>query len=474
MRETSVLSEQKNASTSLTQTLGVTDLTWLYVVAIVNLNIVPALAAEGIHIAWVWGVALLCFFVPQGIAVMELAERMPGEGGLYLWTCETSGDFHGFICGWCYWLTNVFFVPSLLFSVAGVAAYFGASYLTDNRIFFFVLISVLLWGTILTNILGLGVGKWFNNIGGIGAVLISAVLIAFAFAVFGKGGKQDLLAGLSSGGIRDFPLPALGVACLALVGLELGPVMGDEVRNPRRTFPRAILLGGIICAVAYVGSTLSLALAVPKADLAVVQGVIQAIDKMAALLGAQWAVPAIGALMIASIVGSTSAWVNGSARILFVCGLDRYLPRFLGKVHPRYGSPWAALCMFGALASVIVVMSFVGASVKDAYLTLLSLSAAIQMIAYAYLFYSLVHVAFSSNFRRVRFSRGVLQIVSIVGLLMTVVAFGSAFLPSSGVSSVWSFILKMVLTLFVILGVAAGLFFYYSRQKAVDLGTETV
>ena len=288
MEETPVPLKPPSAVPSLARALGVADLTWLYVVAIVNLNVVPALAAEGSRILWVWGLALLFFFVPQGIAVLELAERMPGEGGLYLWTCETSGDFHGFLCGWCYWLTNVFFVPSLLFSVAGVAAYLGASQLTESRLYFFILISVMLWATVLTNIRGLGVGKWVNNIGGVGATVISAVLIIFAVMILGKtGGTRHFFSSATAGILHHFPFSAFSVACLGLVGLEIGPVMGDEIRSPRRTFPRAILLGGVICAVAYVGATLSLTIAVPQADLALVQGVIQAIDKMASPFGVQ-------------------------------------------------------------------------------------------------------------------------------------------------------------------------------------------
>src|SRR5579883_1136373 len=88
------------SSSSLIRALGVGDLTWLYLVAIVNLNIVPVVAAEGMRAMWLWLAVILCFFLPQGIAVIELGERMPGEGGLYLWTKETYGDFHGFLCGW--------------------------------------------------------------------------------------------------------------------------------------------------------------------------------------------------------------------------------------------------------------------------------------------------------------------------------------------------------------------------------------
>src|SRR5580700_3369881 len=170
------------ATNSLVRALGTADLTWLYLAAVVNLNVVPVISVAGPKVVWLLLAAIFFFFLPQGISVIELAEQMPGEGGLYLWTKETYGDFHGFLCGWCYWLTNMFFVPSLLFYVTGVTAYLGGSALGlgQNRLFFFVLTNALLWLTILANIHGLGVGKWVNNIGGVGALTIALALFILA------------------------------------------------------------------------------------------------------------------------------------------------------------------------------------------------------------------------------------------------------------------------------------------------------
>jgi glutamate:GABA antiporter len=450
----------------LVRALGVADLTWLYVVAIVNLNIVPVVAADGGRTVWLWAAALLLFFLPQGIAVIELAQQMPGEGGLYLWTKETYGSFHGFLCGWCYWLTNMFFVPSLLFYVTGITAYLGgpSSGLNNSRAFFFILTNALLWLTVVANIRGLGVGKWVNNIGGVGALGISFALMALAATMVWRhfGAETDF----SWRGLQGISFSTIGVVCLALVGLEIGPVMGDEVRNPRRTFPLAVLLGGVLCAIAYVGSTASLALAVPQSEMAVVQGMMQAIDKMSSRLLLGWILAPLAIFMAASIAGSTSAWVSGSARILFVSGLDRYLPRALGKVHPRHGSPYVALLMFGALASVIIAMSFAGASVQDAYLTLLNLAVALQMISYMYLFGSLARRAFSSASDPVRFGRATLRIASVAGLCVTVLGFLTAFVPSGKLSSIWSFELKMIATLAVLLAAGAAFFLYYSSSTA--------
>ena len=86
----------------LKRSLGRWDLVALFVVAVFNLNVVPSIAANGGVTVWLWLISLVLFFWPQGIAVIELAHRYPGEGGVYLWAKEVFGDFHGFLSGWCY------------------------------------------------------------------------------------------------------------------------------------------------------------------------------------------------------------------------------------------------------------------------------------------------------------------------------------------------------------------------------------
>lgn len=452
---------RESETAALSKALSVGDLTWLYIAAIVNLNLVPVVAADGIATVWLWTVAIVFFFVPQGIAVMELAEKMPGEGGLYLWAKETFGDFHGFMCGWCYWLTNMFFVPSLLFYVVGAAAYLVGSELAENRLFFGALTIGLLWMTIYTNVRGLGVGKWVTNIGGIGTLIIVGALIALAVAGGVTGNTTPRWHNLGS-----LPLGAIGVVCLAMVGLEIGPVMGDEVRDPKRTFPRAILLGGALCAFAYMASTFSLAITIPPDRMVLVQGLMQAIDQMSSGLNVAWILGPLAAITVASIAGSTSAWVSGSARMLFVSGLDQYLPTSLGKVHPKHGSPYIALIMFGALTSAVVGMSFLGATVEDAYLTLVDLAVALQMMSYAYVFASLLMRRLRKPHEPSRFGSSTLMAASISGCALAAAGFFMAFVPTRPVSSIWIFEIKMITTLTLLLGIGAGSFFYYSRQGA--------
>jgi len=455
----------------LKRALGVWDLTCLCVVAIANLNIVPVIAAGGPLTVWLWIVALLFFFLPQGIAVIELAYQTPAEGGLYIWTKDAFGDFHGFLCGWCYWTTNMFFIPTLLFYLAGIATYAGGpalGTLAENRIFFFSLTVGLLWLAAWANIRGLGVGKWISNAGGVGTVLAASVLILLGIFTVATSGSATPAKSFRVTGFDLGIFATFGIICFGLVGLELGPVMGDEIREPRRTVPRGTLLGGAISGFLYIAATLALILAVPQDKMKVLQGVLQGVDAMATPRGWDWIIPPLAVLIAASIIGSTSAWLSGSARILFVSGIDRYLPKIFGRIHRVHGTPHAALITIAVISSLLVSMSFIGSTVKEAYVTLLDLSVVLQMISYLYLFGSLARTAFSTGQRQRFYRPAVVRFAAISGLVATAVGMAVAFVPTHQIDSIWRFELKMVSTCLVFLGVGMGLFRFYSKRRSSE------
>ena len=456
-------------NTSLKRGLGVWDLTWLSVAAIANLNIVPAVAAGGPTTIWLWVAALLFFFLPQGLAVIELSQRYPQEGGIYLWTKEMFGDLHGFLCGWCYWTANIFFIPTLVFYLLGIVTYMGGptiAKLGDNPMLFGGFAIGLLWLAALANIRGIGVGKWVSNIGGIGTLAAALLLIVLsAISVF-REGLSIPASSFQPGQIAWNVWPTFGLTCFGLVGLELGCVMGDEIRDPHRSVPRGVLYGGMLSGMLYVGATLALILAIPQRDMRIIQGVVQAVDKMTERTGARWLLWSTAILVAISMIGAISAWLSGSARILFVSGIDRYLPKVFGKVHTRYATPHIALIGIAALSSALIAMSFAGqTTVKEAYLTLLDLAVVVQMIAYLYVYASLARIAFGKTSGRGFYRIGTIRFAAVSGLTATSIAGIVAFVPSREVASVWRFELKMISSCAAFLVLAVSLFFYYSRSK---------
>jgi glutamate:GABA antiporter len=455
----------------LRRVLGRWDLVLLFVVAVFNLNVVPSIAANGGVTVWLWIISLLLFFWPQGIAVIELAHRYPGEGGVYLWAKEVFGDFHGFLSGWCYWTNNMMYVPTVMLYFVGVSVFVlgeGHHGLADSKAFALTASLVLLVLLVILNVIGLGVGKWVNNIGGLGTGIAAALLIGLGIVVWTRFGTTVTAADFKIPANPRFVLNSFGVICFGLVGLELASIMGDEIDNPRKTLPGAVAWGGVLSGLLYLGATLTLLVAVSKDSISVLQGIVQAVSHMAARVGVAWIVAPFAFLLSLSIAGIGSAWLGGSARIPFVAGLDSYMPSWLGKIHPKYATPYAALIVHAVVSLILVIINFTftGAGVQETFQKLLSLAVVLQLIPFLYMFGALLKIAVSDSFAKGRYSKTTLIVAGASGFLTTSLGIALAFFPAQQITSLFSYEVWMFGGTLFFIGLAAFFFFVYGRRKA--------
>jgi glutamate:GABA antiporter len=453
----------------LRRVLGRWDLVLLFVVAVFNLNVVPSIAANGGVTIWLWIISLLLFFWPQGIAVIELAHRYPGEGGVYLWAKEVFGDFHGFLSGWCYWTNNMMYVPTVMLYFVGVSVFVlgsGHQSLGDNKVFALSASLILLAMLVVLNVVGLGVGKWINNLGAMGTFVAAAVLIGLGAMVWLRFGANVAASDFQIPTNPRFVLNSFGVICFGLVGLELASIMGDEIENPGRILPGAVAWGGVLSGLLYIGATLTLLVAVGKQDISVLQGIVQAVSHMAERVGAAWIVAPFAFLLSLSIAGIGSAWLAGSARIPFVAGLDSYMPAWLGKVHSRYATPYAALIVHAVVSMILVIVNFMGSGVQESFQKLLSLAVVLQLVPFLYMFGALLKIAADHAFVKGRYGRRTLFFAGASGLVTTFAGIALAFFPAQQITSLWSYEVWMVGGTLLFIGMAAFFFFVYGRRKS--------
>jgi len=452
----------------LKRVLGQRDLVLLFVVAVFNLNVLPSIAANGGVTIWLWIISLILFFWPQGIAVIELSQRYPGEGGVYLWAKEVFGDFHGFLSGWCYWTNNMMYVPTVLLYFVGVSVFvLGESHhaLADNRAFALSACLILLVILVVLNVVGLGVGKWINNIGGLGTFCAAALLMGLGVIVWAKFGTNVTTADFLIPANPRSVLNAFGVICFGLVGLELASVMGDEIQDPAKTLPGAVAWGGVLSGALYIGATLTLLIAVSKSEISVLQGIVQAVSHMASRVGVAWIVAPFAFLLSLSIAGIGSAWLGGSARIPFVAGLDSYMPAWLGRVHPQYRTPYAALIVHASVSLMLVIMNFWSTGVQESFQRLLSLAVVLQLIPFLYMFYALIRIAQDPRFEKKRYGKGTLVLSGVSGLLTTSLGIALAFFPAQQITSLLSYEVWMFGGTALFIGAAAFFFYVYGRRK---------
>lgn len=442
-------------SGAIPRTLGRMDLILLNIVAIVNINNVPPTAVFGRVSMALWALAFVAFFVPSAVAVLVMARRYPGEGGIYLWIRKDFGDAHGFLAGWCYWTNNLFYIPVLLVYMAGIFAFAGggaSAGLVDNRLFVGAI--AFGWLALMTvlNIRGLRVGKWIQNVGGVGAALSVVLVLVAAAVAWHKGVAQHLPPAASNAGWGM--AASFSVMCNAFIGSELASTMGDEIRDPARDLKPAILTAGVISLGSYVLVTGAVLALVPLRDLGVIQGIMQAVSAGAKDAGVEWLVGPIAMLMGLSIGGAASAWFAGSSRVPFVAGLTTALPAALGRVHPKWRSPHIALGACAALAALFTAMSLVGSSVAEAYQVLLKAAVVIQLIPFVYLFLGLAKLD--------GVGRGA-RMAGVVGMVTTIVGIVFAFLPTPDVGNVTVFELKMAVG---VMGPTAIGWYLFRRARA--------
>jgi amino acid transporter len=313
----------------------------------------------------------------------------------------------------------------------------------------------VLWLVTLMHIRGLSVGKWLNNIGGFGVWVSLAFLSVIGILAYMKSGSSETPFRWNEAlpSFREYgSLSALSVAMYSLVGLELGSVMGDEIKDTQKIIRRAVLIAGLISICLYIIGVIALIVAVPAGEIGAVTGVMQAVTNVATRLSLTSLIPFAAIILALAVLGVCSAWLAGSARIPFVMGVDVYLPKALGKTHPKWGTPINALLVQGVVCTILLLISLYGSTVRDIYEKLLKCSIVIQLVPFVYLFAG-------------QYKIGVQRGLALVGLGATLFGIAFVFIPSSGITNILEFELTLIIGTVFMLGLACVLY-WFSTAKA--------
>lgn len=381
---------ERRSSMQLRRALGLFDVALFFVVAGSNLQWVATAAAAGASSVPIWLVGCFAMFIPLSIAVVFLSSRHPDEGGLYVWSKRAFGPFAGFITGWTYWASNLPYFPALLYFAAGNALFIagskGGALSASPAYFIAVALGGLTLATIV-NVYGLEIGKWLNNAGAIARWSVTVLLVVMGALAWWKfGSATPITVASMRPGLHVKDLIFWSVIAFAWTGPEVVSFIGGEIKNPRRTIPVGLALAAPAIAIIYIAGTLSVLAALLPHNVNASAGVMQAIDQIAARFGWGVLTPMAAVLVALSCFGSTGAWLGAVARIPFVAGIDNYLPPAFGRMHPRWGSPVAALITQAGIAAVFIFLGQGGTSVRGAYDVLVSSTVVITMVPFLFLF----------------------------------------------------------------------------------------
>lgn len=448
--------------TTFIRALRLRDVVLMNVVAVVGLRWIARGARAGPPSVTLWTLAWIAFFIPLAISVSSLAKRYPEQGGVYTWVRRAFGPNHGFICGWCLWVNNLFYFPSvLLFAAANFAAMGNWQALGASRWYSIAFVLAGIWVTSGINIIGLRLGKWLQNAGSFGVWIPVALLIGcgvVALVRFGSATPFTPHTMIPRGNLLD-TIGLWSAMCFAFSGFEIGSFVGQEIVDPERTIPRAIFIAGIATTIVYIAGSCSVLFAIPVSSLKELTGITDAVQLVAGRVGLTGLGALTGGLLTLNMVAGTASWTAGAARVPFALGVDSAMPRAFARLHPRYLTPHIALIVQSAAASLIFLASLFftlsgrATSIQEAYDILVNLTILIYFIPYLYLFIAQVRLVPDSS-----------RALAWMGFGATAVSVGLTFLPPGG-SNVVTYEVNLVVQAAVMLA-AGGALYLWTRRSA--------
>lgn len=441
------------------KTLGVFAITMINVIAVDSLRSLPFSAVFGFSLVFYYLLAAIVFFLPTAFIAAELATTWPNRGGIYVWVREAFGERWGFITVWLQWIYNVVWYPTILAFLAGTLAYLISPTLADNKIYMLVTIIGVFWCATLLNCFGMRLSSWVSTF----AALIGTLIPMLAIIILGAiwllqdhpaqiiFDTQHFLPNLSNLDNLGFLL----VVLFGLFGMEMSATHADEVREPKRTFPRAIFYSTILIFFSLVFSSLAIAVVVPKNELNVVVGLVQAYQLFLANYHLEWLTPLVAALIIIGGIGNVAAWIIGPTKGLLVATIDGSAPPFFGKIN-RHGVPYVILLMQAIICTILCSIFLLMPSVSASYWVLSAITAQLAMLMYILFFAAAIYLRRKKpevqRAYRVPGGRFGIWIMGVLGILSAIGAIALGFLPPAQVKigDVWQYELLLFVGIIIL------------------------
>jgi amino acid transporter len=444
----------QTAPAGLRRSIGVADLVLFNLTAVVGLRGFSGVAPIGPSALPLFASCVLLFFLPMALLVSDLGRRFPEEGGFYVWIREAFGPWPAFLSGWLYSLAVLLFLPMLLMFIVSIGPHILGprfAYLSDSRWFVLSLSLLILWAVTLVNIAGIGVAKWISNFGGLTTSLCFVILVAAALFTALNVGSATRFAVTPQWTLGTFNTWSQMVYLLG--GLEMAGLLAGEIRDPRRTVPRAAGLSSIGAAAFYLSGIAAILVILPGQEINPLYGLAQAAARAGGVLRLAWLPVLLAGVVVVGNAGQFSAVLTSCSRLPYIFGIDDYLPPAFGRLHPRWRTPHISLLAGAVTSTVFLLLMASGETLRAGFAILYDASILANAVPICMMF------AAGWKFGN-RISGGLGFLMSLTSLLFCLV-------PGSDITSVWSFELKVLGGFAMMTAIAWVLFVRGERRRSL-------
>lgn len=377
-------------------------------ITLVAESVTPTAAIGNSQYFW-WLFLIIAFCVPYGMISAELGTTYQSEGGMYDWVKRAFGAKWASRVAWNYWINFPLWIASLAVAVTDVIA--GIFNLELN---IWVLLILQLGYTWLVSFLGtqrIGESKWIVNIGTFFKILFMVSLGLLGIYCFIKTGESanpiesamDLLPSMDL-----LSLSFLSVIIFNFLGFEVVATFADDMENPSKEIPKALIYGGLLMAIFYIlpATGVNIAMSLEQAEAA---GITDSFSILLTNLGVnadliRAIVIAVGLMFIYTMVANIVSWSFGVNSVAKYSADDGGLPKVFSKTN-KQGVPYMASIMNGVVATVIVVIGLILGQVSETasnlFWTFFSLSLVTLLTSYIPLFLAFIKLRKTDKTKRV-------------------------------------------------------------------------
>ena len=377
--------------------LSVFSLVMINVIAVDSLRTLPITAKLGLSLVSYYLIAAFVFFIPVALVAAELATAYPNTGGIYVWVREAFGKRAAFITIWLQWIYNIVWYPTILAFIAATIAYLFAPELANNKFYLLATIIPLFWIFTFLNCFGMKVSSIVSIIGAaVGTLLpmIGIIILGLIWIIEGR----PLEVGYPDTWLPDFSalgnLSLFSAVLFGLLGMEMSAVHAEEVKNPQRDYPRALLFSTLLIFATLVLGSLAIVMVVPDSKMSVVSGFIDAYAVFFEAYHMPWMTALIAIFVIIGGISGVSAWIIGPTKGLLVAAQDGSIPASFAKVN-QHGAPVRILMAQGLLFTILSSVFILFDSINAAYWLLSALCSQMALLVYVFMFSAAIKLRYS-------------------------------------------------------------------------------
>lgn len=350
-----------------------------------------------------WIIMLIGFFVPYGLISAELGTQYPSEGGLYTWIKKAFGKKWAGRVAWYYWVNFPLWVASLADLVTSYLMQMLGVDMTWQlvlaiQVFYIALVSIL-------GVLRISQSAWVSNLGAIVKFIFMAGLGALGIYVLVTQGSANPITSFTDllplynpdGGIDFTGLGFVSLIIFNMLGFEVVSTFSNDMTNPKKEIPKAIILGGILIAIFYLLPSFGIGVAIPLEELSTDTGLLDSYSTLLSIIGfsaglSKAIIVIVGGLFIYTLVANISSWSFGVNSVVAYAAEDGTFPKSWAKRN-KNGVPYVVSIWTGIVALIISVAGILianfapeGSEITNLFWTFFSLSLVTLLLSYVPMF----------------------------------------------------------------------------------------